>query len=116
MDAWSLLGLQGQQSDSAGQWRGREAQCRGTVQGQGPSCSELSCLESYTPRGECCPVCWPGCTYEGKVYEEGTNFLSSSSPCLQCSCLVSAHTFSQALLLLEPHLPHLSMPSKTCCL
>lgn len=108
----------------------------GTVQCQGPSCSELNCLESYTPPGECCPICrpgdlpptlprrplgprgfrtylgsclpsgnvhppcslltspsrWqpsPGCEYEGQLYEEGANFLSSSNPCLQCSCLVS---------------------------
>ena len=32
----------------------------GTVQCQGPSCSELNCLESYTPPGECCPICRPG--------------------------------------------------------
>ncbi|XP_032498375.1 kielin/chordin-like protein isoform X12 [Phocoena sinus] len=108
----------------------------GTVQCQGPSCSELNCLESYTPPGECCPICWPGdlpptlprrplgprgfrtylgsclplgnvhpprclltspsrwqpspgCEYEGQLYEEGANFLSSSNPCLQCSCLRS---------------------------
>nr|XP_019607131.1 PREDICTED: kielin/chordin-like protein isoform X1 [Rhinolophus sinicus] len=61
----------------------------GTVRCQGPSCSELNCLESYTPPGECCPVCRPGCEYEGQLYEEGTNFLSSSNPCLQCSCLRS---------------------------
>uniref|UniRef100_A0A452TLD9 Kielin cysteine rich BMP regulator n=1 Tax=Ursus maritimus TaxID=29073 RepID=A0A452TLD9_URSMA len=61
----------------------------GTVRCQGPSCSELNCLESYTPPGECCPVCRPGCEYEGQSYEEGANFLSSSNPCLQCSCLSS---------------------------
>ena len=110
----------------------------GTVRCQGPSCSELNCLESYTPPGECCPVCrpgdlplsclppnpglsprgfhtylgsclplcddhppcslltslsfwqsFPGCEYEGQLYEEGANFWSSSNPCLQCSCLVS---------------------------
>ncbi|XP_030878467.1 kielin/chordin-like protein [Leptonychotes weddellii] len=59
----------------------------GTVRCQGPSCPELNCLESYTPPGECCPVCRPGCEYEGQSYEEGANFLSSSNPCLQCSCL-----------------------------
>uniref|UniRef100_G1Q6F1 Kielin cysteine rich BMP regulator n=1 Tax=Myotis lucifugus TaxID=59463 RepID=G1Q6F1_MYOLU len=61
----------------------------GTVRCQGPSCPELSCLESYTPPGECCPVCRPGCDYEGQLYEEGASFLSSSNPCLQCSCLRS---------------------------
>ncbi|XP_070473753.1 kielin/chordin-like protein isoform X1 [Equus przewalskii] len=61
----------------------------GTVRCQGPSCSELNCLESYTPPGECCPICRPGCEYEGQLYEEGANFLSSSNPCLQCSCLRS---------------------------
>ncbi|XP_034527641.1 kielin/chordin-like protein isoform X1 [Ailuropoda melanoleuca] len=61
----------------------------GTVRCQGPSCSELNCLESYIPPGECCPICRPGCEYEGQSYEEGANFLSSSNPCLQCSCLSS---------------------------
>ncbi|GAB5568770.1 BMP-binding endothelial regulator protein isoform X2 [Prionailurus iriomotensis] len=61
----------------------------GTVRCQGPSCAELNCLESYTPPGECCPVCRPGCEYEGRPYEEGANFLSSADPCLQCSCLRS---------------------------
>ncbi|KAK1335156.1 LOW QUALITY PROTEIN: hypothetical protein QTO34_004736 [Cnephaeus nilssonii] len=61
----------------------------GTVRCQGPSCPELNCLESYTPPGECCPVCRPGCEYEGQLYEEGASFLSSSNPCLQCSCLRS---------------------------
>ncbi|XP_078295831.1 kielin/chordin-like protein isoform X2 [Panthera onca] len=61
----------------------------GTMRCQGPSCAELNCLESYTPPGECCPVCRPGCEYEGRPYEEGANFLSSADPCLQCSCLRS---------------------------
>nr|KAF6319632.1 kielin cysteine rich BMP regulator [Myotis myotis] len=61
----------------------------GTVRCQGPSCPELTCLESYTPPGECCPVCRPGCEYEGQLYEEGASFPSSSNPCLQCSCLRS---------------------------
>ncbi|KAK7813865.1 hypothetical protein U0070_002515, partial [Myodes glareolus] len=70
----------------------------GAVQCQGPSCSELNCLETLTPPGECCPVCrpvtlailatnLPGCEYEGQLHEEGASFLSSSNPCLQCSCL-----------------------------
>ncbi|XP_036905133.1 kielin/chordin-like protein [Sturnira hondurensis] len=61
----------------------------GTVRCQGPSCPELSCLESYTLPGECCPVCRPGCEYEGQLYEEGADFLSNANPCLQCSCLRS---------------------------
>uniref|UniRef100_A0A8C9P3Q1 Kielin cysteine rich BMP regulator n=1 Tax=Spermophilus dauricus TaxID=99837 RepID=A0A8C9P3Q1_SPEDA len=75
-----------------GQWRGRRegglSVCpqAGTMRCQGPSCSELNCLESYTPPGECCPVCRPGCEYEGQLYEEGASFLPSSNPCLQCSC------------------------------
>ncbi|EDM15228.1 rCG28102, partial [Rattus norvegicus] len=56
----------------------------GAVQCQGPSCSELNCLESFTPPGECCPICRPGCEYEGQLHQEGTSFLSTSNPCLQC--------------------------------
>ncbi|KAM9650369.1 kielin/chordin-like protein [Trichechus inunguis] len=48
-------------------------------------CPGGPCLEP----GACCPHCEPGCEYEGKLYEEGANFLSSSNPCLQCSCLRS---------------------------
>uniref|UniRef100_A0A2K5U3U5 Kielin cysteine rich BMP regulator n=1 Tax=Macaca fascicularis TaxID=9541 RepID=A0A2K5U3U5_MACFA len=61
----------------------------GAVQCQRFSCSELNCLESCTPLGECCPICRPGCEYEGQLYEEGSTFLSSSNPCLQCTCLRS---------------------------
>nr|XP_051704902.1 kielin/chordin-like protein isoform X2 [Oryctolagus cuniculus] len=61
----------------------------GTERCQRTSCPELNCLESYTPPGACCPVCRPGCEYEGQLYEEGANFLSHSNPCLQCSCLRS---------------------------
>lgn len=144
----------------------------GTVRCQTPSCPELNCLESYTPPGECCPVCrpgdlppcpappppqplrvqyllgvmpspgdvhspcslltslssWqpsPGCEYEGQPYEEGANFLSSSNPCLQCSCLVSPHSLcpgpapSYILLALPWAIPAAPAsrhtPSKTCC-
>lgn len=46
-----------------------------------PACSLLTGLSFWQPS--------PGCEYEGQLYEEGANFLSSSNPCLQCSCLVS---------------------------
>ncbi|KAL1777523.1 kielin chordin [Sigmodon hispidus] len=61
----------------------------GTVQCNGPLCSELNCLETLTPPGECCPICRPGCEYEGQLHDEGASFLSSSNPCLQCSCVRS---------------------------
>ena len=46
-----------------------------------PPCSLLTSPSSWQHS--------PGCEYEGQLYEEGANFLSSSNPCLQCSCLVS---------------------------
>ncbi|KAF6276033.1 kielin cysteine rich BMP regulator [Rhinolophus ferrumequinum] len=55
----------------------------------------ITCTQKPCPRGlclepgTCCSHCEPGCEYEGQRYEEGTNFLSSSNPCLQCSCLRS---------------------------
>ncbi|XP_074124076.1 kielin/chordin-like protein isoform X1 [Sminthopsis crassicaudata] len=61
----------------------------GTVQCMEASCPELHCLESYTPPGQCCPVCRPGCEYEGQHHEEGAVFPSSSNPCLNCTCLRS---------------------------
>ncbi|XP_061493988.1 kielin/chordin-like protein isoform X3 [Rhineura floridana] len=61
----------------------------GTVRCQVADCPELSCQERYTPPGECCPVCRPGCEYEGQRYHEGDVFVASSNPCLNCSCLRS---------------------------
>ncbi|XP_053260630.1 kielin/chordin-like protein [Podarcis raffonei] len=61
----------------------------GNVRCQAPSCPELSCRERYTPPGECCPVCHPGCEYEGQRYQEGDVFAASSNPCMNCSCLRS---------------------------
>ncbi|XP_029773931.1 kielin/chordin-like protein [Suricata suricatta] len=60
-------------------------------------CSEgtVTCTQKPCPRGPCpepgtcCPHCEPGCEYEGQPYEEGAHFLSSSNPCLRCSCLRS---------------------------
>lgn len=71
----------------------------GTVQCQGPSCSELNCPESYTPPGECCPICRPGdhptlpCPFfplapEGPVPTWGL-CLPSGGVCLPCSLLTS---------------------------
>ncbi|XP_023384683.1 kielin/chordin-like protein isoform X1 [Pteropus vampyrus] len=59
----------------------------GTVRCQGPSCSELNCLESYTPPGECCPVCRPGCEYQGHQYQSQETFrLQEGGRCVRCSC------------------------------
>ncbi|KAM4874055.1 kielin/chordin-like protein [Thomomys bottae] len=57
----------------------------GTVTCASKPCPRGPCMEPET----CCPHCEPGCEYEGKLYEEGASFLSSSNPCLQCSCLRS---------------------------
>ncbi|XP_042323727.1 kielin/chordin-like protein [Sceloporus undulatus] len=61
----------------------------GTVQCQATKCSELSCRERYTPPGECCPVCRPGCEYEGQRYQDGDVFVATSNPCMNCSCMRS---------------------------
>ncbi|XP_067325493.1 kielin/chordin-like protein [Anolis sagrei] len=61
----------------------------GTVQCQATKCPELSCRERYTPPGECCPICRPGCEYEGQRYQEGDVFVAKSNPCMNCSCLRS---------------------------
>nr|XP_017507713.2 kielin/chordin-like protein isoform X4 [Manis javanica] len=44
----------------------------------------LPCRRGRIPVGSA-----KGCEYEGKLYEEGTSFPSSSNPCLRCSCLKS---------------------------
>ncbi|XP_012520189.1 PREDICTED: kielin/chordin-like protein [Propithecus coquereli] len=56
----------------------------GTVRCQGPSCSELNCLESYTPPGECCPIC---CTEGGSHWEHGQEWTAPGDPCQICRCL-----------------------------
>uniref|UniRef100_A0A8C5XJM7 Kielin cysteine rich BMP regulator n=1 Tax=Microcebus murinus TaxID=30608 RepID=A0A8C5XJM7_MICMU len=56
----------------------------GTVRCQGPSCPELNCLESYTPPGECCPVC---CTEGGSHWEHGQEWTALGDPCQICRCL-----------------------------
>uniref|UniRef100_A0A2K6T6R5 Kielin cysteine rich BMP regulator n=1 Tax=Saimiri boliviensis boliviensis TaxID=39432 RepID=A0A2K6T6R5_SAIBB len=51
------------------------------------ACTTCRCLvSSRDPPGYPSPVC---CEYEGQHYQEGATFLSSSNPCLQCSCLRS---------------------------
>ncbi|XP_069085493.1 kielin/chordin-like protein [Pleurodeles waltl] len=62
--------------------------CRsGTVLCERAGCPELSCLDQYTPPGECCPICRPGCEYEGEHYQDGDYFLARTNPCTNCSCL-----------------------------
>uniref|UniRef100_H3A523 Kielin cysteine rich BMP regulator n=1 Tax=Latimeria chalumnae TaxID=7897 RepID=H3A523_LATCH len=58
----------------------------GNVQCQRVKCLDLACLDQFVPPGKCCPVCRPGCKYEGKTYENGDFFLSLSNPCMNCSC------------------------------
>ncbi|XP_067915424.1 kielin/chordin-like protein isoform X4 [Heterodontus francisci] len=59
----------------------------GNVQCQEVTCAHLTCLDQYKPAGECCPICWPGCEYEGKQYINGDIFSSSANPCINCSCV-----------------------------
>nr|XP_033814726.1 kielin/chordin-like protein isoform X1 [Geotrypetes seraphini] len=59
----------------------------GNVQCDGLVCPDLNCLDQYTPLGDCCPICRPGCEYEGQQYQNGDYFLARSNPCLNCSCL-----------------------------
>lgn len=58
----------------------------GTVRCQGPSCSELNCLESYIPPGECCPVCRPGdvlpCPTTPSPRPLSVQYLFGVMPCL----------------------------------
>ncbi|KAK6488158.1 kielin/chordin-like protein isoform X1 [Huso huso] len=61
----------------------------GNVQCLGVQCLDLPCLDQYVPPGECCPVCRPGCEYEGEMYDNGVIFLSRTNPCMNCSCLDS---------------------------
>ena len=140
---------------------GADSVAQGGQQGCDCGCggrnSCINCLESYTPPGECCPVCrpgdlplsclppnpglsprgfhtylgsclplcddhppcslltslsfwqsFPGCEYEGQLYEEGANFWSSSNPCLQCSCKIIMGNGIQKLFVsfstLSPHI------------
>ncbi|XP_030646302.1 LOW QUALITY PROTEIN: kielin/chordin-like protein [Chanos chanos] len=49
-------------------------------------CSSLSCVETFVPQGQCCPICRPGCEYDGGIYEDGDVFASRVDPCIKCSC------------------------------
>uniref|UniRef100_A0A8D1MND9 Kielin cysteine rich BMP regulator n=1 Tax=Sus scrofa TaxID=9823 RepID=A0A8D1MND9_PIG len=83
----------------------------GTVRCQGPSCSELNCLESYTPPGECCPVC---CTEGGSHQEHGQEWTTPGDPCRICQCLeghIRCHQRECASLCPYPARP---LPG-TCC-
>ncbi|XP_077451474.1 kielin/chordin-like protein isoform X1 [Stigmatopora argus] len=51
------------------------------------SCPNAACSHPTTPPGECCPVCTGTCRYQGREYESGSSFPSSSDPCASCSCL-----------------------------
>uniref|UniRef100_A0A2K5U3V8 Kielin cysteine rich BMP regulator n=1 Tax=Macaca fascicularis TaxID=9541 RepID=A0A2K5U3V8_MACFA len=57
----------------------------GAVQCQRFSCSELNCLESCTPLGECCPIC--RCTEGGSHWEHGQEWTTPGDPCRICQCL-----------------------------
>uniref|UniRef100_A0A8I5SZC6 Kielin cysteine rich BMP regulator n=1 Tax=Pongo abelii TaxID=9601 RepID=A0A8I5SZC6_PONAB len=76
--------------DKEGGWLGEgragsvSALQAGAVQCQGPSCSELNCLESCTPPGERCPVC---CTEGGSHWEHGQEWTTPGDPCRICRCL-----------------------------
>ncbi|XP_025235151.1 kielin/chordin-like protein isoform X1 [Theropithecus gelada] len=56
----------------------------GAMQCQRFSCSELNCLESCTPLGECCPIC---CTEGGSHWEHGQEWTTPGDPCRICQCL-----------------------------
>ncbi|XP_011795022.1 PREDICTED: kielin/chordin-like protein [Colobus angolensis palliatus] len=56
----------------------------GAMQCQGFSCSDLNCLESCTPPGECCPIC---CTEGGSHWEHGQEWTTPGDPCRICQCL-----------------------------
>ncbi|KAF5927611.1 hypothetical protein HPG69_000515 [Diceros bicornis minor] len=102
IEAWSLLGLLGQQSDPARAVEregglsvcpaGRDGAVPGALMLRAQLPGELHPTWGVLPRLPASLSSWqssPGCEYEGQLYEEGANFLSSSNPCLQCSCLVS---------------------------
>ncbi|KAM6437201.1 kielin/chordin-like protein [Liasis olivaceus] len=59
----------------------------GTVRCQVTECPQLLCQDRYTPPGQCCPSCHPGCEYEGEQRPDGDVFVAASDPCLNCSCL-----------------------------
>eukprot|EP00118_Oscarella_pearsei_P011717 m.80451 g.80451 ORF g.80451 m.80451 type:complete len:2029 (+) comp36196_c0_seq4:124-6210(+) len=85
---------------------------RGSVSCSTQQCPPLSCSQSVTIDGQCCPVCQV-CNYENVTFEDGDTFLSPSDPCLNCTCLgssVSCDRFSC------PSCSHpLPKPSGVCC-
>ncbi|XP_048839196.1 kielin/chordin-like protein [Brienomyrus brachyistius] len=49
-------------------------------------CTDVTCSNPYTPRGECCPRC-SECFFENAVYLDGQLFSNPRDPCQECTCL-----------------------------
>ncbi|XP_043120875.1 kielin/chordin-like protein isoform X2 [Puntigrus tetrazona] len=49
-------------------------------------CPSVSCTNSITPPGQCCPQCRV-CYQEGREYLEGQSLTLPNEPCIRCTCL-----------------------------
>ncbi|XP_072922836.1 kielin/chordin-like protein [Hemitrygon akajei] len=86
----------------------------GNVQCKEIICQDLTCLDQYKPAEECCPICQPGCEYEGKQYVNGEVFSSITNPCMNCSCVNSLVRCGP--MQCQPLLcPHPVQESDQCC-
>uniref|UniRef100_A0A1A8B690 Kielin/chordin-like protein n=1 Tax=Nothobranchius furzeri TaxID=105023 RepID=A0A1A8B690_NOTFU len=83
----------------------------GSVQCERRTCPPLTCTNSSTPPGECCPKC-PDCSFENHIYVNGETFPSPVSVCEECKCVSGRIDCYQARC---PH-PHCNAPLPgTCC-
>ncbi|XP_056333779.1 kielin/chordin-like protein [Danio aesculapii] len=53
-----------------------------------PACPAVTCVNPYTPPGECCPRCPPvqDCEYDNRIITNGDTFPNPGNQCLDCVC------------------------------
>ncbi|XP_061577935.1 kielin/chordin-like protein isoform X2 [Cololabis saira] len=83
----------------------------GTVECERRPCPPLTCTNSYTPPGECCPRC-PDCSLENHVFTDGDVFPNPERVCEECKCVSGRIDCHQPQC---PN-PHCNAPLPgTCC-
>ncbi|XP_060734763.1 kielin/chordin-like protein isoform X1 [Tachysurus vachellii] len=57
----------------------------GSVRCSSVGCPLVSCSNSFTTPGECCPQC-PTCQVDNHMYVDGDTFVNPENPCEECVC------------------------------
>ncbi|KAH3747614.1 hypothetical protein DPMN_182042 [Dreissena polymorpha] len=64
-------------------------------------CAAPQCVDSFTPPGQCCPVCEgkKSCNYKGRVYKHGSQF---NDECNTCGCYYGSVQCTEMACLANP--------------